>query len=251
MNKKSLFLLMGTLGIVVAAFRLYSNKPQQLTTPQTTTMATPYSRSSWFTNAFIIGNDLMPQMIGEVFVPLRNRISSSYPIPELRDRFNAALQDPMMTFSLASRKSDVHGKGLKGEGPLAFSGPSPSGDVPAAIFIAENFRRRIILAYGAFSNQEAERYLEDLFLAVYLHEYYHIKKQNLWRLSLSNSEIVDSEKDCWAYTCKDILIPMQNGGRGKLIPGTQEHAILSVYLQVGGDTDSAVWNSLMRKLYEK
>ncbi|MDO8594443.1 MAG: hypothetical protein Q7R93_02930 [bacterium] len=214
-------------------------------------MTTPYSKSSWFTNEFIIGDDLMSQMIAEVFVPLRNRISSAYPIPELQDRFSAALEDPMMTFSLASRKSDIHGKGFKGEGPLAFSGPRPDGTAPAAIFIAENFRRRIILAYGTWSNAEAEKYLEDLFLAVYLHEYYHIQKQNVWRLSLSNSEIVESEKDCWAYTCRDILIPMQKGGRGKLIPGTQEHTILSVYREVNGDTNSAVWDSWIRTLYEK
>ncbi len=60
----------------------------------------------------------------------------------------------------------------------------------------------------------AEQYLEDLFLAAYLHEYYHITVQDFWRMDPPHdlTEVVAFEKDCWAYTCKVILLPLQKEG---------------------------------------
>lgn len=193
----------------------------------------------------------MEIMFQQVFNPLRQQITTSYPIASLRQKFTEAVQDPTVTLSLAQKNSNVGGHGIGTDTPLAFSGPRPNVFQPAVIIVFENFVDRIKYANSTKSQKEYVEYMEDLLLSVYLHEYYHIKKQNFWRLTNSNAEVVSFEADCWAYTVREILIPMQQGGRGKLLPGTFEETVLLKYKEIKGDTTNPRWKAFFQESYGK
>ncbi|MDB5244550.1 MAG: hypothetical protein JWN18_420 [Parcubacteria group bacterium] len=191
-------------------------------------------------------------LIQQVLNPLRQHIVASYPISDLKVKFVDALGDSAVTLAVAQRYSVVGGHGIGGDTPLAFSGPRPDGAGPAVIIVFENFVER--MQYGvkfAKSQKEYEEYLEDLLIGVYLHEYYHIKKQGFWKLNNTRAEMIAFEADCWKYTVEEILLPMQRGGRGKLLPGTFDDTVLALYTELKGKTSDPRWKKLFEDTYGK
>lgn len=195
---------------------------------------------------------VMDRLFVEVFNPIRRHITTAYPVPSLRQKFVNAMMDQSVTLSLASRESDVHGRGLSGRGPLAFSGSRPDDiNKPAVVVVYENFVDRMNYASTVNNSLGYADYVEDIFLAMYLHEYYHIKQQGMWRGNNTTTQIVKFEEECWAMTVKDVLLPMQQSGRGRLLPGTFEETIVNLYNKVGGNISDPRWHQLFLDNYGK
>lgn len=185
----------------------------------------------------------LEQMTPVVLNPLRRQIVDSYPILSLRQKFVGAVNDKSVTLNITSRSI----LGQKNT-PLAFSG-SKMGN-PVIVIVYDNFLQRMTYARSVKGQKEYTEYLEDLLIAVYLHEYHHIKKQGFFGGALG-PKMVEFEKDCWAYTVKEILLPMQAQGRAKLLPGTFEETILILYRSLNGNTADKRWHDFFWQSYNQ
>lgn len=202
-----------------------------------------YGTPKWLTFKSIDGV-AAEGMLRNVIIPMREKLKTGYPILELRRSFSELIDDKQVYF-------EFYPKFSTSGGPIAISakGRNNPGQ-PTIVLFLENFRERMIRAYNAYPPDQAEMCIEDLLLGVYLHEYFHIKKQGFYGGNVRNlEEMVDHESECWAYTCRDILQIMKQNNRGLLVPGSMDEGVYGVYSRLGGNTTDPEWRRMIHFLY--
>jgi len=68
----------------------------------------------------------------------------------------------------------------------------------------------------AGDEQKIQQLLEDKIIEVVMHEYYHLTEQDYWKKGkdITRQEMTAVEVECYAYTCRELIGPMLEAGRG-------------------------------------
>jgi hypothetical protein len=193
-----------------------------------------------------MNQELLEQMTIRCINPLVQEIFDSYPIDSLRSDFKKAWRDPEVT------KTFTWLTGIEEwqTAPVARVERGKYDHNRAVIvFTGEKIREEMLLASVEFSPLKALESFKDTFIAVYLHEYFHATKQSLWKnLDRTYEDLLEAEKECWAYTVTDVLQIMKANGRGDFMPLTIQANIMVEYNHLKGDINDPDWHNFINQL---
>lgn len=162
---------------------------------------------------------------------LLQRLRKTYPIPEIRNELERLCVD----FENGKIKLVLH-DAVHGPGGIAWAYRSPDG-FPT---IGVSLRTFEILRE---ENKDLPHLVEDQFISILLHERFHLVKQDNWRPGgMSLKHLVESERECWWYTVRELFLPMLKNGRlrGYFADGSEGLA-LKAYQEAKGNIASDVW----------
>jgi hypothetical protein len=102
---------------------------------------------------------------------------------------------------------------------------------------------------------DAWEMMKDQIILGVLHEYYHLTKQSYWQIEeLSPDQLADSESECWAYTCRELIQPMQKAGRARLTQSAAgyyegQFILNALLLELGNDPRRPTWRHYIADNY--
>ncbi|MBI5221795.1 MAG: hypothetical protein HY979_03250 [Candidatus Magasanikbacteria bacterium] len=169
-----------------------------------------------------ISEDAALQAYKRIIMPALGYIYEHYPILSVRNEFRNAIAN----MGSAEKEVLIHACGMKNSAWASTLPADENLSKPEVVFWMSR--------WIAFSSDEqvaqwpsfdaAKQNFEDTLVMVVCHEYYHAHNQKLWRVRpdlVTLDQLVNSESECWGYTCEKIIQPMIEGGRG---PSPEEHA---------------------------
>lgn len=188
----------------------------------------------------------MPLMREQALLPLINEMVRAYPIPSLREQLKKAWLDESVQKKIIfiTNKAEWGDK----EFPVATTMRSDENpNIPSIQFVIQAIRKRMLDAASEFEPAVARESFKDLLLAIILHEYYHAKEQDEWKIEELDIETsIRIEVECWAYTVREVIQVMKDHGRGNFTPQTTAYVAHKKYVELGGNTDSEEWMDVIR-----
>jgi len=201
---------------------------------------------SWITDPEL--TDASSKLMMTQFInPMMDEVLNRYPIASLRSKLRQAFSDPAVKrvfLFIGNLEAWPNGRP-----PLAMADADQyDPQKPAIQLVAQGFRSEACQLVGAFDAAQAKQSFEDALVMVYLHEYYHVTKQELWKKKQrSHAEHIASEADCWVYTC-GLIAEMEKYGRGHFPADTPESQIIKFYHEHNRDTSGSDWVDLMERM---
>ncbi|MBN1779010.1 MAG: hypothetical protein JW816_02215 [Candidatus Buchananbacteria bacterium] len=187
------------------------------------------------------------QAYKEVVMPALGYLYDNYPIASVRREFRDAIEN------MGTRDKEVliYASGVTGHSAFASTIPADESlSKPEVVFWmgewVDMVSNRRVATWP--SVEVARRHFEDELVMVVCHEYYHAHNQQYWRIepeTLTLDQLIDSEAECWGYTCEKIIGPMVQNGRGPT-PGEDAYVLNYVYVKNRFNRRSDGWKQIIR-----
>jgi hypothetical protein len=199
----------------------------------------------WLVNEVLSPEDYQ-SMEKAFFEPLFKKLESGFPVISLREAFRTARRDDTVSPSYAGNAIRINGISIGG---LAMPFTHPQSGKPSVVFNCDRVRDKLMTSYSIYGAEKTVILAENMILTVYLHEYYHIKRQNFYRL-VTVPELRKFESECWEYTCRELFEPLEKIDRLILLPASLDTAMYRAYKDGGRTTNSILWSMYTNGFYK-
>ncbi len=170
--------------------------------------------------------DEMRAFLGNVLMPLLHSARQEYPVVSVRESMEGLMARIERHEILLVIQPVYMGGGLARSGMSQDGRPMLEIILPAAMQFHEE------------TGRDTESFQDEM-IATVLHEQYHIDHH--FKAPLPATQ---AESEAWAYTIREVYLPMSKAGRLKQVDSTAGAGILS-YHACGGDTNHRAWQAFI------